>query len=429
MAKTVVKKGFGFFSLIFAFLFGVICAVGGAAFAAYHVVTQVKIKDAVNTISGGSINYSEVITEEYAEKTVFELLGSAQTLASKASDGTLALSDLNAISPAVKGLAQSLADILNENLCVSLTVEGEGGLLSTPLNGMGDLLYTEIQELPVADVLKKLSPDLDLSSPVLKTLFYDDEGNAKRLNEIGGVFSEGENGETAFDDLKLKDLIPVDENSNVVIKALAESTVGKLRTEGVTTELDGLKIRDFLGEIDENNALLNAVADCNLQKLKTEGITDELDEIKISDLVDVEANNPILNAIKDTPLGEVGTTLDNLTIQAIYADEIYVDDGAGGKKLEGHWKYLLTNYKTGEEQDYKLAHMEDLINNMTNNVKAATVRELYEDGFIEVDDPTHLNVTIPPIPKWEDEPVIGEMRVEELIRFAFDATYYIKDFS
>ena len=271
-------------------------------------------------------------------------------------------------------------------------------------------------------------------------MFYDDEGNAKRLNEIGGVFSEGENGETAFDDLKLKDLIPVDENSNVVIKALAESTVGKLRTEGVTTELDGLKIRDFLGEIDENNALLNAVADCNLQKLKTEGITDELDEIKISDLVDVEANNPILNAIKDTPLGEVGTTLDNLTIQAIYADEIYLKDendkfiyeGEGEERhkvLEGHWKYLLTNYKTGEEQDYKLAHMEDLINNMTNNVKAATVRELYEDGFIEVDDPTHLNVTIPPIPKWEDEPVIGEMRVEELIRFAFDATYYIKDFS
>ncbi len=336
------------------------------------------------------------------------------------------MSDLNAISPMVKTLAQNLADILNENLCVSLPVEGEGGLLSTPLNGMGDLFYTQIQELPVATVLQKLSPDLDLSSPVLQTLFYDDEGEPKSLNEIGGAFSEGA---TAFDDLKLKELIPVEENSNDVIKALAESTVGKLRTEGVTTELDGLKIRALLGDVENDNLLLNTVADYTIADLKTKDITAE---IKISDVIviDEETDKPILDAIKDTPLCEVGKTLDDLTIQDIYADEIYVDDGKGGKKLEGHWKYLLTNPE-GEEQEYKLAHMEDLINNMTNNVKAATVRELYEDGFIDVEGETEeekeykLNRDVPPLLNEGKNQKIGDMTVEELIHFAFTATYRV----
>lgn len=172
MAKTVVKKGFGFFSLIFAFLFGVICAVGGAAFAAYYVVTQVKIKDAVNTISGGSINYSEVITEEYAEKTVFELLGSAQTLASKASEGTLSLNDLNNISPLVGSTLNNFATTLQKDFGITLTIEGENGLLSTPMNELSTFVSDTVNGIEVAPALEKLSPGTDLTDPVLHSTFY-----------------------------------------------------------------------------------------------------------------------------------------------------------------------------------------------------------------------------------------------------------------
>lgn len=106
--RTIVKKKGGWLGKIVALLLGVVigivAGVGGLVGAGYYIATQVKIKDAVNTVNGWTgmqIPLSDYLSDEYAEMTLLGVFdGTAQTL-TKISEGKGTLNDLNKISPFV----------------------------------------------------------------------------------------------------------------------------------------------------------------------------------------------------------------------------------------------------------------------------------------------------------------------------------------
>lgn len=106
--KVVVKRKGGFLGKFVAFLlgiiFGVVGGLGGVAYAGYYVVTKMKIDDAVNTVNGFSglgFDYTQYISGEYGQKTVYDLVGDAYTAVMNIATNSGTLQDLDDISPLV----------------------------------------------------------------------------------------------------------------------------------------------------------------------------------------------------------------------------------------------------------------------------------------------------------------------------------------
>ncbi|MBQ8406642.1 MAG: hypothetical protein IJY38_01875, partial [Clostridia bacterium] len=82
MANQIEKKIGGFLgkivALLIGLLLGIIAGIGGLAAGGYIIVTKVKIKDGVNTVNGfiePDVNTLDIVTEEYAEKTLYDVFG------------------------------------------------------------------------------------------------------------------------------------------------------------------------------------------------------------------------------------------------------------------------------------------------------------------------------------------------------------------
>ena len=145
--------------------------------------------------------------------------------------------------------------------------------------------------------------------------------------------------------------------------------------------------------------------------------------------------NFVLKHVADNKIDELPRAIENLTVQQVFAEEIYkhkkdsdnqflyfVDENGAqlyynevngkwytssdftegtqsARVMEGTWKYLLMATPEGEtekiEQNYKLSEINKMINNMKENVRDATLAQLYVDGLINTQpDESIANYTI-----------------------------------
>ncbi|MBS5021683.1 MAG: hypothetical protein KH054_00850 [Firmicutes bacterium] len=133
------KGGFWgkFLAVLLGFLFGIIATIGSIAAIGYALFAKIKIKDgisSVNKITGTDIDYKEYITDEYAEKTISALLSDLSSLVSEFQGGKGSLSSLNKISPQVETQVTKIADTLQADYNIPLTVnsphkDAEGNIL------------------------------------------------------------------------------------------------------------------------------------------------------------------------------------------------------------------------------------------------------------------------------------------------------------
>ncbi len=86
--------------------------------------------------------------------------------------------------------------------------------------------------------------------------------------------------------------------------------------------------------------------------------------------------NFVLKHVADHKIDELPTAISKLTVQQVFKDKIYDSNG----NITGTWKYLLK--KNGVEQEYLLENINEMIDNMKENVKKATLSQLYTDGLI-----------------------------------------------
>lgn len=101
--------------------------------------------------------------------------------------------------------------------------------------------------------------------------------------------------------------------------------------------------------------------------------------IKIGEIMSEDdlAENKFLKHVKDETVETLPSALNELTIQQVYAEDIYEEDGS----LKGTWWYLLTI--DGVEHEYKITDMASLIDNMQANIHDATLQKLSDDDIIQ----------------------------------------------
>lgn len=159
------------------FLFGIICTLGGLAGLGYVLYAKIKIAEgfkAVNKITGSDIDYTEYITEEYAQKTIAELMKDLGALSSDFQNQTASLSSLEKFSPKVRETAESIVKKISEyGVAVDTDV-----LMTTPLSGMSEFLTDTLNTVEVGKVLDKsgILVESNDSYEILMLLCYGEKG-------------------------------------------------------------------------------------------------------------------------------------------------------------------------------------------------------------------------------------------------------------
>ena len=127
-------------------------------------------------------------------------------------------------------------------------------------------------------------------------------------------------------------------------------------------------------------------------------------------------NNKFFKHVMDNTIDELPEAINNLTLQTVYAEEIFQTDENGNfldkngnittnkdeYAVEHEWWYLLHDEELCEKnhgvdrdkqciQDYKITELDVLIDNMRNNIEMATLYQLKADGMIHDLDEDTLN--------------------------------------
>ncbi len=181
---------------------------------------------------------------------------------------------------------------------------------------------------------------------------------------------------------------------------------------------------------------------------RVEGMTETL---KIKDLIIINENDKILNLVADSTIDGLSTTIMNITVQDMYAEEIYASDwyevtaenfnaeylyytkDADGKyvlynndgrltafdtantyysrgKAQGVW-YLLT-YSNGYEVCYKVNDLGMMMSNSTANMKYSTLWDFYEADIIG--EPSDKPVPVREATQEEiDNPAVDTIQIGE----------------
>ena len=163
--------------------------------------------------------------------------------------------------------------------------------------------------------------------------------------------------------LTLQEIITIDKNSPAILKKLGSSKLSEM-----STAINDLTVADAFGDVSDNKILSN------------------FQSCKITDLP---------------------TEINNLTVEQMLHDQIYRMNSSGQyldangnvttdktQAVNGTWKYLLKEGNT-IRTDYTLMPtdtnpkgMNALIDNMKTNVHDATLQDLKDDGFVNLNAET-----------------------------------------
>ncbi len=166
---------------------------------------------------------------------------------------------------------------------------------------------------------------------------------------------------TAIKNLTLPDVIDIPANSAIIVylayginEVNAETNTAKQGGETVNLTIVGGNIT----EVTKDGAPVDGTKISDLSS-KISGL---MDTLTIGELIEVPEDNTILNAIKDSTINGIGDTIDNLTLNELYASEIYkvssYDDrdsnGQYDKEKDGDMTYIdaeLRKAVVGEPSD------------------------------------------------------------------------------
>lgn len=327
-AKTKViyktRSTTGIFAMVLSFIFGIIFTVAGVFGGAFFVVKYMKLKDIAQVVG---IDYTQYLNEAYGNATIYGSLDKVQEFAKKAQDQTLCLNDFAQYSPQVHTQAQKIADKLEEKIGVVLPLDGENGLMATPISGIVAFAKRTAGDTVIVDVLEKLDLGLDLDNPLFATVLYptvlDEHGNVvkqdgkvvrdtdnpRTLRDIRDVFSEGGDILAAFGNVTINELLGNSaSDDNAIMSAFGGYTINELKD---STFMEEITIGELLNvdPTDPNtSSVMIALKDYTLKDLTGSG-EKEIMDLKIGDLLNVDSTDPntspVMLALKDYTLNDL----------------------------------------------------------------------------------------------------------------------------
>lgn len=231
-----------FLAVLLGFILGLICTLGGLAGLGYVLFAKIKIKDGfdtVNKITGSDIDYTEYITEEYAQKTVYGLLKDLNQLASDFQNGNASLSSLEKFSPMVRKTAEKLTEQMGE---YGVVVDADV-FLETPLSEMSTFFKDTVNDIEIGTMLDKagMLEETNDSYSLLMALCYGEEGEDYTFDQEGNVVMLGDAKPTTFgsltadtnqvlDKVSLSAVMGTVDNSDPMIRALLYGAEGETYT-------------------------------------------------------------------------------------------------------------------------------------------------------------------------------------------------------
>lgn len=261
---TVVKKG-GVLGKVVALLLGFVIGaggvIGGVVGAGYYVVSK-PVKETVGTVNnltGLGINYADFITEEYASKTVIQLVGVVGEVAAKFGSGAGTLGDLNNISPVV---GKALDPVLETVSGYGLNLDKEE-LMATPVGELPAYLAEEAKAIELNAILNSLSV---AQTPILEAICFDEDGNAVTIGDIMDGGPEALLANVPLEALLISEDGVVDPEKDSLIMALAYGNTNRYELDSeskvVMKQMEYSLIDGVLYDINHEK-VLNAVLGAN----------------------------------------------------------------------------------------------------------------------------------------------------------------------
>ena len=232
---TTVKKGGGFLGkllcLILGFILGIVGTIGGVGGLGYYVVTQVKIKDAFDTINGmtgAEITYTDFVTEQIGEGSTYDLIMTIVDAVDEIGSGSGSLETLNKISPFVGTSIQGLIDSV-KTYGVQLEYDV---LMNKPFADLGTYLGDTLNGLEIAPILNTVGVE---ASGLIALICYGDEGR-------DFYYETDANGDYVLDDKGYKIVVPIEGSQPATVGSLIDGVLlnerlGNLSFKGLLSSL------------------------------------------------------------------------------------------------------------------------------------------------------------------------------------------------
>lgn len=188
----------------------------------------------------------------------------------------------------------------------------------TPFAYLSSSMTAELNSVYVDDVL-----DIDGTSPrLLLVLAY---GSNVQVQEDGTVVYPEEDRRTiedltgSLDGLTVGDMVNMGDDPHPLLEAISGWTMDDI---GNPDKLDSLTLGDVLGvDTSEGSAdakILQALADVPIGEISA-----EIDNITLGDMVKIGAGDTLLGSLRGSTLTSLADDLKALTVQQMFADDVY----------------------------------------------------------------------------------------------------------
>ena len=225
--RVVYKKKGSFIgrllAFLLAFILGIIAGIGGLVGAGYLVAKKKTVKELFGYTKA---DYSAFVGEDYAQKTVWDAVGSAFTTLKGLSGGTTTFNDLNAISPLISTYMERFVEATKRDYGIDLN--NSGNFMDVPVTQLNEHISNCIQNTPMNELMGAMGS----GNKVVTALCYGVEGEDYYLDENNQI--------QMYDGKK-----PL--------------TVGEFAGEGLTTRISSLPVDTFI-DVKTTDATMCAIA-------------------------------------------------------------------------------------------------------------------------------------------------------------------------
>ena len=194
----------------------------------------------------------------------------------------------------------------------------------TPFAYLSSSMTAELNSVYVDDVL-----DIDGTSPrLLLVLAY---GQNVKVNDDFTIEYDEDDRRTIgdltreFDQLTISDMIDIDENSHPLLSAIGDWTMDDI---GSKDKINSLTLGDLLGEESQNAKILQALANVSIGE-----ISEEINNISVGDMIEIGDGDTLLGSLHGSTLKSLAEDLKALTVQQMFADDVYEYYTAGTLSL------------------------------------------------------------------------------------------------
>ncbi|MCR4660482.1 MAG: hypothetical protein K5765_00580 [Clostridia bacterium] len=294
--NSVIGKILG---VLLCIIIGMVLAVGGEALAVYLLGTR---QNGVKTVSD--------LYNQYTPESMPKL---------NLSDEVKAMSVVNWGKSIINAATSSEGKIgdIEELLGTSIISTKLNELLGVPvdavkessLSGIGETITENLTLGAVADKFNVTLPDL----PIFKDQEFLDKPIAH-----------------AFEDLteyELNKFIDINEESNVVIKSIADLKISELGTDALTEKVNSLKLNEVMEVGEESHPVLKALQDLTIGELSGSGVEEKIGTLFLDEILTIsEESNQTMKSI------QYATTKSQIVSIRISDTTAYIGD----RRVEGY---------------------------------------------------------------------------------------------